>query len=609
MASTLTRDGELWTKGAFTALNDTWNKGALVNGKDFTQTIAYDPATFPNGTSLDWSYPKTGNGQIYGYPNISWSIGATAVRVADIASLTATYVFRIGGDTRNFDVAFEAWLYSAPGGVFNTITDEVMLWVHSNGWAPAFNGAFADGTLDTDVYIDPQWGDAGGGSSHTWQYVAAINKTDKLSGTISFSNLLKELIWDGVIDGNEYMTAVEAGAEPAKGAGSLKIDNLAYSLELKTPLTGSGGDDLFKALAVGKNTIDGGYGTDTVVYAGAASAYEVKIGGPGVLVRGKNNLSTLDVLTSVEKVQFDDAVFDSAAGTFSPYSAPVVPTPKPPPVVTTPAPPATTTPTTPTTPATTTTTPAPTTGGAATPTTPAPTTGGSTSSMAWATGVYANILRTPEAAQGAAVRADVITDAVKLDLGQMTRAQVIQHAVQDADATTTVATLSYQFFTGKIPSQGGIDYLVSPTGGNAANLNSAYYQGFSLENRYINFAVNLGKFGDGRAGFEAAYGHKTLADTVKGAYTTIFGSAPTDAKVADLLNPRASYFASYGGDGPNGVGTKAAAVGWLLAEAAKADVGVYSRASDAFLADLSDGATFGVDLIGVYGGVGFGPFG
>lgn len=68
---TLTKDGEVWSKGAFEALNDTWNKGALVNGKDFAQSITYDPATFPNGVSLDWNWPVAGNDSIYGYPNIS----------------------------------------------------------------------------------------------------------------------------------------------------------------------------------------------------------------------------------------------------------------------------------------------------------------------------------------------------------------------------------------------------------------------------------------------------------------------------------------------------------------------------------------------------------
>ena len=77
---------------------------------------------------------------------------------------------------------------------------------------------------------------------------------------------------------------------------------------------------------------------------------------------------------------------------------------------------------------------------------------------------------------------------------------------------------------------------------------------------------------------------------------------PTDAKVAALLaGGRDAYFAGYGLDGPNGIGTKAAAVGWLLAEAAKGDIGAYAKANAAFLMDLADGANFAVDLVGVYG--------
>ena len=166
----------------------------------------------------------------------------------------------------------------------------------------------------------------------------------------------------------------------------------------------------------------------------------------------------------------------------------------------------------------------------------------------------------------------------------------------------TVATLAYQFFTGKIPGLGGIDYLVSPTGPNPNNLNSAYYQSFNLENRYINFAVNLGRDGEGKAAFLAAYGGLSPAAATKKAYGVIFGTEPTDAKVTALLaGGRDLYFASYGGDGVGGQGTKAAMIGWLLAEAVKADLGMYARANDAFLTDLADGATFAVDLVGVYG--------
>jgi hypothetical protein len=219
-----------------------------------------------------------------------------------------------------------------------------------------------------------------------------------------------------------------------------------------------------------------------------------------------------------------------------------------------------------------------------------------------------NILGAPlETAQANLLNA--YGDAMTRGVPQSTPA--IDYVISAADGTTSVATMAYGFFTGKIPSEAGMAYLVSPTGPNPNNLNSAYYQGFSVENRYINFAVNLGKLGEGAGRFAADYGGLDLFAATTKAYQTIFGTAPTAEKVHALLDPsfivggaamtRAQYFEAYGQDGPNGIGTKAAMVGWLLAEAEKADVGIYAKANHAFLVDLADGAALGVDLIGVYG--------
>jgi hypothetical protein len=155
---------------------------------------------------------------------------------------------------------------------------------------------------------------------------------------------------------------------------------------------------------------------------------------------------------------------------------------------------------------------------------------------------------------------------------------------------------------------------VSPTGGNANNINAAYYQSFNIENRYINFAVNLGKLGEGAARFQAQYGALTLSESLVKAYTELFGAAPDAAKTASLLNDqvpngaggtytRAEYFAFYGRDGANGIGTKAAMVGWLMAQAAKEDVGTYAKANDALLKGVAvDGiAKFHSDLVATYG--------
>jgi Ca2+-binding RTX toxin-like protein len=222
---------------------------------------------------------------------------------------------------------------------------------------------------------------------------------------------------------------------------------------------------------------------------------------------------------------------------------------------------------------------------------------------------FANILRATSLAPNTiALGADL---AAKIAAGTLTATTALTEIIKAANATTSVATLSYQFFTGKIPGEAGIDYLVSPTGPNSNNINSAFYQSFSLENRYINFAVNLGKVGEGKDLFQATYGAKTLFEATRDAYAAIFGGAPTDAKVHALLDPtfvlngvtmsRADYFAYYGQDGANGMGTKAAMVGWLLGEAEKADVGMYAHANDAFLLDLADGAPFAVNLVAAYG--------
>jgi hypothetical protein len=195
----------------------------------------------------------------------------------------------------------------------------------------------------------------------------------------------------------------------------------------------------------------------------------------------------------------------------------------------------------------------------------------------------------------------------------VTTLKALPSLAQDA---SSVATLAYEFFTGSVPSAAGMDYLVSPTGPNLNNLNSSYYQSFNLENRYINFGVNLGKNGAGAANFAAHYGALSLFEATRQAYATLFGDAPSDTKLHALLDPgtiingptvtRAEYFAIYGGDGPNGIGAKAAMVGWLMAEAVKADLGTYALSNDAFLTDVAlHNAPFGVDIIGHYAQPGF----
>ncbi|BAT57581.1 S-layer protein [Variibacter gotjawalensis] len=204
------------------------------------------------------------------------------------------------------------------------------------------------------------------------------------------------------------------------------------------------------------------------------------------------------------------------------------------------------------------------------------------------------------------------TMANQMKNGTLTLDQAVAKIVDYADDGTSVANTAYQFFTGKTPTEAGVDYLVnSPDSINATDLNDAYYQHFNLENRAINFGVNLGKLGEGNAKFVADYGGLSLSQTVGKAYQEIFGVAADQNKINAILNDqvqnasgngttyaRSEYFKYYGGDA---IGTKAALVGWLMTEAVKADVGAYAIANEHFLTDLADGkAQFNVNLIGTY---------
>ncbi len=199
--------------------------------------------------------------------------------------------------------------------------------------------------------------------------------------------------------------------------------------------------------------------------------------------------------------------------------------------------------------------------------------------------------------------------------GGLTDAQTLKLVADTGDTDTAVAVLTYQFFTGSIPSAAGLAYLVN-SAGNTTDLNDAYYQGFNLENRYINFASNLGIAGAGAAAFAAAYGSITFDQAVDLAYDKIVGSSfasgvsinPAAAK-ADIKGRLAYFTALANANFPGAsaatkdLAIKAGMIGYIMAEAMKADVGVYAAGANAFMTDLMlDGsANFAVDLIPVYG--------
>jgi S-layer protein len=205
---------------------------------------------------------------------------------------------------------------------------------------------------------------------------------------------------------------------------------------------------------------------------------------------------------------------------------------------------------------------------------------------------------------------------VNLSDHQPSDAAAMSYIVNTADNTTALAALSYQFFTGKSPTKAGLDYLVNSPA-NPTDLNDGYYSGFNIENRYINFAANLGVQGEGAATFANKYAALSFADYVASIYQTIIGSSYATAAgidpakaIADIVARKDAILATAQGSGmitPNmtaaqvDLALKAATAGYLLGEAIKADVGVYASAANNFMVAVATGtATYGTDITTTY---------
>jgi len=201
--------------------------------------------------------------------------------------------------------------------------------------------------------------------------------------------------------------------------------------------------------------------------------------------------------------------------------------------------------------------------------------------------------------------------------GQFSDADTLSYVLNSADDTTAVALLTYQFFTGKSPTKAGVDYLVH-SDANPSDLSDAYYAKFNIENRYINFAANLGVNGDGAKDFAAKYGAMSFGDYVASIYETIIGAtyakaAGVDvaAAVAYLVGTKDAVLATARDAGmitPNmtsaqvDLAVKAAMAGLVMAAAVKADIGIYAASANNVMLAMAQGkATYGADLVTTYG--------
>lgn len=274
MRNTLSANFEEVSLNGFRLNNNVWNVAPFVNGTDFTQQITYDTADLTRDVQFSWTYPDAPRDRVLAYPEIAFGYSPWGqsgpvdiiTRLSDLRNLDIAIDTSIAGQTDDFNVAFDLWMTDTPAGGAQSITTELMVWTHQGNLAPtdAPTLTYTDANFSADVFVREGFT---AGEGIDWRYVAVIIDTQYLQGTVDLDAILRFLVANGVVAGDDYLTGVEFGAEVVSGTGSLTLNSFGYDFsaysitDTADALTGTAQADVIDGRG-GDDTISGGLGRD-----------------------------------------------------------------------------------------------------------------------------------------------------------------------------------------------------------------------------------------------------------------------------------------------------------------------------------------------------------
>ena len=227
-------------------VNSTGNQAqfALRKGTDYNESITVDPATFPNGTILAWSFPAYFNdSNVYSFPNLTY--GSTGyyhpantpapMRLGSFKNLSVTYNVTASFGTNDADCMFECWSSSAtPISPTNT-TNEISFFCHAPDYmvgyilslASHFN--YSAGGFNAYIALKP--------SSPPQMCIMPVTVAggttplDMMSGTqtIPVLAILRALVAQGWLSNTDYISGMQFGIEPGRNSGSLTFNSITWT--------------------------------------------------------------------------------------------------------------------------------------------------------------------------------------------------------------------------------------------------------------------------------------------------------------------------------------------------------------------------------------------
>jgi hypothetical protein len=158
-------------------------------------------------------------------------------KLADTSRLALAYTVHTQAQGSH-NLAASIWLINTPTVASppdeTAITTELMVWTDTSGpeWT---EGSTPDAVVAIDgvswqVYVDTQWGDASGSTSHRWTHVVYLNTALGSSVRYDARKLLADAVARGLLAPTDSIASIEMGNELASGSGTTWLTQWSLSV-------------------------------------------------------------------------------------------------------------------------------------------------------------------------------------------------------------------------------------------------------------------------------------------------------------------------------------------------------------------------------------------
>ncbi|WP_374547445.1 hypothetical protein [Rhodoblastus sp.] len=234
------REKQPFAKGRYLSYLASWNKGELLEGRDYWQCLAFNRGTYPDGQTIAWSWPNRPppSRGVYNFLAVNFGNYYDTIvpqpippkPVSDIKTLKQKFDLGISGDLDGFDVIQDFFLTRDPGK-FDHKLFELEIFLHtpsySHGYARQVSqvGKITASGVQWNVSVDKH---AANGQDIL---VVPANGADLLSAEIDTKAILDQLVAAGVLTGTEYFNGLGLGVEVRQGSGRLDVHKLSTVYE------------------------------------------------------------------------------------------------------------------------------------------------------------------------------------------------------------------------------------------------------------------------------------------------------------------------------------------------------------------------------------------